>query len=165
MAVKFLKGFLGLNVDLEKVESERKISVKWNNLREASYADMDKWLETGEARPIVARCRAAIEDLKGKDQFKDKVFVIVRAVAPEVLVYDFGSALSGQASASAEAWQQGSVKIEGKGEIKNRTQMEFKQRLYVGYAPPVKLQDWAPTGLVSGEIVKVRGEQTSLTIE
>lgn len=165
LAIKFIKGILGLDVDVGKVESERKISVKWQNLQETSYSDVDKWLESGEARPIASRCRAAIEDLKGKDQFKDRVFVIVRAVAPELLIYEFDSALSGQAGASAEVWQQGSAKIEGKGEIKNQTRLELKQRLYVGYAPPMKLQEWVPTGLVSGEVIKVRGETTNLGID
>jgi hypothetical protein len=165
IAIRFLKNLLGLDADLEKMQREQSISVKWSNLRETSYTDVDKWLETGEPRPIARRCRSAIEDLRARKQFEDKVFIIVRAVSPETLLYDFDSAIEVKGSASAEAWQQGKLKAEGKAEIKNRTQLETKEKLFVGYAPPVKLQEWTPSGLVSGEIIGVRGQPTALSVE
>jgi hypothetical protein len=165
VAVNFLKGLLGLNVDVDKIQREQSISVKWKNLSEASYADMDKWLDSGEPRPIAKRCRIAIEDLRAKKQFDDRIFIIVRAVAPETLVYDFSKAVQASGSASLEAWQQGMAKAEGKADIKNQTQLETKKKLFVGYAPPFKLQDWVPTGLVSGEIVGVRAQSVDLSLE
>jgi hypothetical protein len=165
LALRFLKGLLGVDFDLDKIERERSINVRWQNLREMSYTHMDQWLENGEARPIARRCRLAVSDLLAKNQFADRVFAIVRAVAPESLIYDFSGAVNAQASTSAQLWQDAQGRAQGKAEIKNGTQLEIKQRLFVGYAPPAKLRDWLPTGQVTGDIVKVKGEASNVIIE
>jgi hypothetical protein len=165
LAIDFLRGLFGGRVDLGAVERDRKVEVRWHNLQEMSYPKMVAWLKNGEPRPITKPCRAAIEDLKIKNQFKDRVFVIVRAVAPETLVYDFTRALSSDAAVSgqfAETWK---AEARGKGQIVSETQLEIKHRLYIGYAAPVKIVDWLPSGLQSGDIVAVLGARENITIE
>ena len=98
-------------------------------------------------------------------RFANRIFIIVRAVAPESLVYDFSNTLGAQASASADVWREAQVKVQGKGEVRNGTVLEIKQRLFIGYSPPFKLFDWLPTGDVSGEIVKAKGEVSNVTID
>jgi hypothetical protein len=146
LSINFLKGLLGDSLNLRLIVGKRTVDVKWLNVREKS------------SRPIEKRCRSAIEDLKAKGRFKDRVFVIVRAVAPEVLVYNFSRAAAVDAGGSAEFSEQLKAAAQGKGEIKNATQLEIKQPIFIGYAPPVKIDEWLPTGLVSGEIVEVRGQ-------
>lgn len=164
LAIEFLRGLFGGKVDLGAVERDRKAEVRWHNVQEMSYPKMIAWLENGEPRPITKPCRAAIEDLKTKKQFKDRVFVIVRAVAPETLVYDFTRALSGDTGASGQFAETFKAEARGKGQIVSETQLEIKHRLYIGYAAPVKIVDWAPTGLLSGEIVTVLGAKENITI-
>src|SRR5262249_45841020 len=125
LAIQFLRGLVGGRVDLGTIERERKAEVRWQNLQEMSYPRIVNWLESGEPRPIPSRCHLAIEDLKVRNQFKDRVFVIVRAVAPEVLVYDFSRAMRGDAGASVELPNQLKAEIRGKGELKNETQLEI----------------------------------------
>jgi hypothetical protein len=125
---------------------------------------MDKWLADGKIKPIPIQCRRAIESLQGRDAFTDRVFVIVRAVAPESLIYDFSSAASGQGSASAALLTEAQAKVRGSGANTSATQLEIRKRLYVGYAAPVKLSEWADSGLSSGELVKVKGKPTDLQI-
>jgi hypothetical protein len=165
LTLDFLKGLLGGALDLGRVERERTADVRWHNVREISYSHMDQWLETGEPRPIAKRCRLAIEDLQAKNRFKGRIFVIVRAIAPESLIFDFSRAINTEVGPSVKFSGQLKVAAQGKGEIKNDTLLEVKQRLFIGYAPPVKIQDWLPTGLVSGEIIRVRGAPTSLVLE
>jgi hypothetical protein len=165
LALRFLKGLIGAEADLGEVEREKSIDVKWQNLRETSYTLMDQWLEKGEPRPISKLCRLAIDDLKAKDRFNDRVFVIVRAVAPESLIYDFAAAYSAKGSASANFAEKAQAKTQGSVAGQSSTQLEIKQRLFIGYAPPVKLRSWLPSGLVSGEIVEVKGEPSNLMIE
>ena len=147
------------------IEGKRAAEVTWGDINELSYSDMDKWLETGEARPIAKRCRAAIDDLKAKNRFKDHVFVIVRAVAPDFVTFDFSETLKGGVGVSAGFSQRLSAGIRGKGELKEASRLEIKERLFVGYAPPFKIDDWLFTGFVSGEIVEVRGKPSTLVIE
>jgi hypothetical protein len=165
LAIRFLKALLGVDLNVDQVEREHKVAVKWRNLREFSFSHMDQWLESGQPRPIAKKCSLAIDDLKAKNQFADRVFVIVRAVAPESLVYDFSESLTTQGSASAQLLQGVKANAQVKGQMKDGTHLEISQFLFVGYAPPVKLKDWLPTGQVSGDIVKVRGVQSNLTIE
>ena len=164
LAIGFLRGLFGGKVDLSAVERDRKVEVRWHNLQEMSYPRMVGWLQNGEPRPITKPCRAAIEDLKVKNWFVDRIFVIVRAVAPETLVYDFTRALSGDTAVSAQFAETLKAEARGKGQLVSETQLEIKQRLYIGYAAPVKIVDWVPTNLVSGEIVTVRGARENLTI-
>jgi hypothetical protein len=163
--LQLLKAIFGINFDVDKVERERQIHVKWQNLRELSYTRMDQRLKNGEPRPITQPCRSAIENLLAKKRFADRLFVIVRAIAPESLVYDFSSAIGAQASASADVWSEAQIRVQGKGQISNGTLLEIKERMFVGYSPPFKLTDWLPTGDVSGEIVKVKGEVSNVTID
>jgi hypothetical protein len=163
-ALRFLRGAIGLNFDLEKVEQEHSVEVKWQNIRETSYTEMDKWLADGKLKPIPIQCRRAIESLQGHDAFSDRVFVIVRAVAPESLIYDFSSATSGQGSASAALLTEAQAKVQGSDGSTTATQLEIRKRLYVGYAAPVKLSEWTDPGLTSGELVKVKGQPTDLQI-
>lgn len=163
--LKRVTGFANNDADLVSIEGKRAAEVTWGDINELSYSDMDKWLETGEARPIAKRCRAAIDDLKAKNRFKDHVFVIVRAVAPDFVTFDFSEALKGGVGVSAGFSQRLSAGIRGKGEFKEASRLEIKERLFVGYAPPFKIDDWLPTGFVSGEIVEVRGKPSTLVIE
>lgn len=164
-SLRFLKGLIGLSFDVDKIAHERTIDVKWQNVREYSYTGMDQWLEKGEPRPIAKLCRLAIDDLKAKSQFRERVFVIVRAIAADSLVYEFGAAANGAGSASAQLWQDVRANAKATTTVKNGTRLEVKQRLFVGYVPPVKLREWLPTGLVSGEIVNVTGDKTQLLID
>jgi hypothetical protein len=164
-SLRFLKGLLGLNVDIDKLAGERMIDVKWQNLREYSYTGMDKWLESGEARPVARRCRLAIDELKAKNRFKDRVFVIVRAIAADSLIYEFGTAANAAGSASAQLWAGVQADAKMSASIKNGTRLEIKQRLFMGYISPTNLREWLPTGLVSGEIIKVAGDKTPFIIE
>jgi hypothetical protein len=162
--LRFLKSVFGLNFDLDKVEQEHSVEVKWQNIRESSYTEMDKWLADGKIKPIPIQCRRAIESLQGRNAFADRVFVIVRAVAPESLIYDFSSAANGQGSASAALLTEAQAKVQGSGANTAATQLEIRKRLYVGYAAPVKLSEWTDPGLSSGELVKVKGQSTDLRI-
>jgi hypothetical protein len=164
-SLRFLKGLFGLNFDVDKIGAERTIDVKWQNLREYSYTGMDKWLETGEPRPIAKRCRLAINELKAKDRFKDRVFVIVRAIAPASMIYEFGRAVNAKGSASAQLWQEVQANAQVRAVLKNGTRLEIRERMFMGYIPPKKLRDWLPTGHVSGEIVRVTGGTTDLVID
>jgi hypothetical protein len=164
LALNFLKGLLGGKLDLG-AEGEQKAEVKWQNIQEMSYPQMVGWLESGEPRPIAPQCHAAIEDLKLKKLFEGRVFVIVRAVAPESLMYDFTRALQGQGGASGRISEGIRAELQGKGRVKNETQLEITQRLYVGYAAPIKLKDYVPTGLVGEPIVEVSGKPDDLIIE
>ena len=126
VAVNFLKGLLGLNVDVDKVQRERSISVKWKNLSETSYADIDKWLESGEPRPIAKLCRLAIEDLKARKQFDDRIFVMVRAVAPKRSSLTFRKPYR---LTPARQWRLGSkVRQEPKERWKLRIKLSLKQK-------------------------------------
>jgi hypothetical protein len=134
-------------------------------MHELSYTHMDKWLETGEERPVTRRCRAAIDDIKAKGRFKDRIFVIVRAVAADSLTFDFSRALKGSIGVSADFTEQLTARLRGKGELKDGTRLKITDPLFVGYASPDKIDEWLPTGHVSGEIVKVRSTPTTLEIE
>ena len=164
VALNFLKNILGDKLDIGGMAQD-KVDVSWKNMREMSYTHMDQWLETGEPRPVAARCRAAIEDLKLKNRFKDRIFVITRAVAPEALVYDFSRAAHADVNGSANFMRGLDVAVQGKGHITNGTQLVVDQHLFVGYAPPIKIDDWLPSHLVSGEIVQVRGRTSDLIVE
>ena len=164
-SLRFLKGLFGLNFDVEKIGAERTIDVKWQNLREYSYTGMDKWLETGEPRPIAKRCRLAIDELKAKNLFKDRVFVVVRAIAPTSMIYEFARAVDAKGSASARLWQDVQADARIGAALKNGTRLEIRERMFIGYIPPKKLREWLPTGHVSSEIVRVTGGTTDLVID
>lgn len=163
-ALHFLRGLFGLDFDLNAVDRERTVEVKWQNIRETSYSEMDRWLADGAIKPIPIQCRRAIENLQGRNAFAGRVFVIVRAVAPESLIYDFSSTVNAQGSATAELWKAAQVKVQGQGVSTSATQLEVRKRLYVGYAAPVKLSEWIDTGQSSGELVRVTGETTNFQI-
>jgi hypothetical protein len=163
-SLRFLRGLLGLSIDIDKIAGERMIEVKWRNVREYSYTGIDKWLETGEPRPIERRCRLAIEELKAKDLFKDSVFIITRAIAADSLTYEFGSSAPSRGSASAELYKAVQANAEIRSALTNGTRLEIKQRVYVGYISPTKLRDWTPTGLVAPGIVRVTGDKTDFLI-
>ena len=165
LTIEFLKKLLGDSLNLGPVTTERMVEVKWTKVREMSYTHMDQWLKTGEPRPVAKACRLAIEDLKAKGKFKDRIFVVVRALAPEVLVYDFKGAAAVDANGSAAFFKNLKAAAQGKGEIKNGTVLEITKPLFIGYAPPVKIEDWLPMHLVSGEIVEVRGSNTDLILK
>jgi hypothetical protein len=126
---------------------------------------MDKWLESGEPRPVATRRQAAIEDLKLKNRFKDRLFVIVRAVAPEVMVYDFSKMTDADGQGSVKFMNQLDAATKGKGHLSSNTQLVIDQRLFVGYAAPIKIEEWLPSHLMSGDIIKIRGTATNLTLE
>jgi hypothetical protein len=163
-AIRFLKGLFGFNVDVDKVEQERSIEVKWQNIRETSYSEMDKWLRDGTIRPIPIQCRRAIESLQGRRTFENHVFVIIRAVAPESLKYDFSAAAKAQGSASAQLWKESQAKVQAGMASTVGTQLEIRQRLYVGYSRPVRLTEWIDSGKSSGELFGVKGVPTDLEI-
>ena len=164
LALDFLKGLVGGAVNLGGSD-QRSVQVRWKNIREMSYTHMDQWLESGEPRPVAPRCRAAIEDLKLKNRFKDRIFVITRAVAPEVLVYDFAQSTEGKGELSAKFMSELQAAAHGEGHIANNTQLVIEHRLFIGYAPPVKIEEWLPSHLVSGEVVQVQGKPSNLTLE
>jgi hypothetical protein len=161
---RLLKSSFGLDFDVDKAEREQSIRIRWDRLREASYTEMDKWLKTGEPRPVALRCKRAIEDLLAKGEPSNRIFIMARAVATDGLSYDFSSASKANASVSVDLLEQVKTKARGGLEIKNSTILEIKQPLFIGYAPPLQLQKWAPTGLSSPGIVSVFGASTSLTI-
>jgi len=162
-ALRFLKGLLGLNSTyVSNIASERKISVRWQEMREYSYDAMDKWFESGESRPIARRCRLAIDDLKAKHRFKARVFVIVRAISAESLTYEFGAVASGEGSASAQLWKDLNASAQAKAALSNGTRLEIKNRLFVADMAATRLRDWLPLG--QGEIVKMTGDKTDLHI-
>jgi hypothetical protein len=163
LAVDFLKKQLGA-ADLA-AGWEGTTEVTWQNIRELSYSRMDQWLESGEPRPIARRCRLAIEDLRAKNRFKGRLFVIVRALAPAALVYDFSRTVKGGANAATQLSELVHGKLEGRAEIRNATQLVVKEPMFVGYAAPMRIEDWLPTGLVSGEVVEVRGARSDLIVE
>jgi len=166
-SISFLKSIVGpgAEVDIPGVEQEQKLDVRWQNVREFSYTSADQWLATGEPRPIEKRCRSAIDDLKVKNRFKDRVFVITRAVAPESVSYDFKRALSGDIRASGETRKVLEAFLDANAQFKNRTLIDVQnKRVYVGYARPMKIQEWAPSGLVSGEIVSVKAIPSDVII-
>jgi hypothetical protein len=163
-ALEFLKGLIGGAVDLGGTD-QRSVTVQWKNIRELSYTRMDQWLKAGEPRPVAPRCRAAIEDLKLKNKFKDRTFVITRAVAPEVLIYDLTQAAGGYAKGSAKFMSELQGAVGGEGHVTNSTQLVVEHRLFIGYAPPVKIDEWLPSNLVSGDIAEVRGTPSNLDLE
>ena len=165
LAVNFLKEQLKGGFDLGTIEREGSVDIQWVNIREMSYSHMDKWLETGEPRPIAKPCRLAIDDIKSKNRFKDRIFVIVRAVAPEKLVYDFSRAAKMQAGASGEFLNTLKGSAQGQAQMTDSTRLQITRRMYIGYASPLKLEDWTPTNLLSGEIVGVRASKSNLIIE
>jgi len=167
LSLQLLKGLLGIGLDFNRVVAERTVDIKWQDIHEVSYTHVDQWLKTGEPRPIAQPCRLAIDDLKAKNRFKDHTFVIVRAVAPQLLVYDFTRMAQVNGSAWVTYAQDFRAAMRGKPgiELKNETQLQVKQPLFVGYAAPFKIEQWLPTGLVSGEIVQVRGEPTNFVVE
>jgi hypothetical protein len=164
-SLRLLKGLFGLNFDIDQIARERTVDVKWQNVREHSYTAMDQWLESGQPRPIAARCRLAIDDIKAKNQFADRIFVIFRAAAADSVVYEFDAAANGAGSASAQLWRDAQASAKVTADFKNGTKLEIKQRLFVGYISPMKLVDWLPTGQASGEITGVKGEKTDFIID
>jgi hypothetical protein len=165
LAITFLRGLLGGKAKLVPLEKEDSVQVQWENIRELSYSRMHQWLESGEPRPIAKRCRLAIEDLKAKGLFKDRIFVIMRAVAPERLTYDFSRTTSAQGNASVAISPELEAAANGKIQVKDNTHLQTEQRLYIGYAPPAKVEEWLPANLLSGEIVGVRVSGTHLELE
>jgi hypothetical protein len=182
-AVRFLRSAFGLDVDVDKVERERLIEVKWQNVSEMSYALMDNWLRDGTVKPIPIECRNAIQRLQGQQKFENRVFVLTRAIAPESLKYEFSAALNAKGSASADLWKVSEAKAQAEGGTANATQIEIPQmdstycdrqrhgeplqcqRFYIGYAPPVKITEWIDTGQSSGELRKVKGEPTNFQLQ
>jgi hypothetical protein len=169
LALDFLKRLVGADnsakLELVRLEHERKVEVQWQDVREFAYSKVDQWLKSGEPRPVEQRCRSAIDDLRAKGRFKDRVYVIARAVAPEVLTFDFARSTAGEVGANATLGQALEAAAQGRAEVHNNTELRVKQRLFVGYAAPIKLEEWLPTGLVSGGIVGVRGTPADLLIE
>jgi hypothetical protein len=163
LSMRFLKSFAGPELDVGKIERERTVDVKWQNIREMSYTHADQWLPKGEPRPVERLCRSVIDDLKGKGRFQDRVFVIVRSIAPESVTFDFSRTANLEGEAKLTKALRESTKA--KGTIENATQLKTNERMYIAYAAPVKIEEWTPKGLVSGEIVEVRGSSASLVIE
>jgi hypothetical protein len=163
-AVDFLKSLTVGALNLGGA-AQRTVDVRWKNVQEFSYTHIDKWLKTGEPRPVEKRCRAAIDDLKVKNRFKDRVFVMVRAVAPEVLIYDFSKMAEADAKASAKLIQELNAAAEGKGHLGSETQLLIEKQLYLGHAAPIKIDEWLPTHLQSGDIIQIRGTDTDLSLE
>ena len=164
LAITFLKKLTGGSVNLAPIEKEDSVQVRWENIHELSYSHMHQWLESGEPRPIEKRCRLAIEDLIAKGRFKDRIFVILRAVAPERLTYDFSRSVRAQADASISLPSQLGANASGKVQVKDNTHLQTEERLYIGYAAPAKLEEWLPANLLSGEIVGVRASDTHLEL-
>jgi hypothetical protein len=168
LAFNYLKkifGFANDDSDLVRIEQQRTAEVAWGDIWEMSYTRMDKWLESGEPRPVNKQCRSAIDELKAQKRFNGRVFVILRAVAPDRLNFNFERDFQAQAGASAKLGAQIEAGIKGKGEFKDRTHLEISEPLFVGYASPIAITDWLPTGEESGEIVSVRGRNSDLLLE
>jgi hypothetical protein len=126
---------------------------------------MDKYLFSGEPRPVERRCRAAIDDLKLKHRFEGRVFVIPRSLATNQLIFDFSRALSVQAGVSANFIPRLTAGVQGRAELKDGTRLEIRDTFFVGYASPIAIKTWLPSGLVGAGIDEVKGEQSSLIIE
>ncbi len=168
VAFNYLKKVLGFandEADLLRIEQRQIGEVTWGDIWELYYGGMDKWLESGEARPVSAQCRRNIDDLKAKGKFKGRVFVIVRAVVPEWLNFDFGRNFKAEAGVSASLVPRISAGVQGKGEFWDETRLEIREPLFVGYAPPIEITDWLPTGEVAGEAVSVRGTNSDFILE
>jgi hypothetical protein len=165
MTLNFMQAKLKGSANLAKLEQKQSVEIRWENIREFSYSHADQWLETGEPRPIPKRCRLAIEDMRLKNRFQNRVFVITRAVAPERLVYIYSEVVKNDTGASLEQSKNLKVSGDSKVEASGKTRLEIMERMFLGYSPPLQLEDWIPTDLLSGEIVRVRGSPSNLAIE
>jgi hypothetical protein len=163
--LKKITGFANDDADLARIEQQRTADITWGDIRELSYTDMDKYLLSGEPRPIQRRCQAAINDLKLRNRFEGRVFVISRSLATNQLIFDFSRALSVQAGVSANFIPRLTAGIQGRAELKDGTRLEVRDTFFVGYASPIAIKTWLPSGLVGDEIHEVKGEQSGLIIE
>lgn len=143
----------------------RNVTVKWGPITEFSYFAASIYTPQGQLADVDPQCRAALRQVRQRGQM-DRVFVIDRAINLSSLTYIFKRGNDATPSGGSVG---GELKIAGLlslnanigATVRDESTLVVTKPIYIAYARPIKLAEFAPTADVSGTRVKVRLQRTA----
>ena len=170
VSIEFLKNLIkeenSAKLDLSSIRNKEDATIIWSDTKNQYYRLEDIFLNSGEPRPIPVKCISAINLLKDRGKYEKRVFIILSTISATKFKYEFNeekiSKIGIDTNIADTLTGVAGVDFSSKG----KTDLEISgEKLFIGYAKPVLVVNWIPSGLISGDQFSVDVEPVNYTLE